>query len=59
MLYSLIDARYGEERFTVVTTNQSSDEMEQLAGGRVLSRLVEMCYFVDMQGQDYRSYLLS
>ena len=59
MLYDLVDARYGEERFTVVTTNQSRPEMEELAGGRVLSRLVEMCYVVDMEGQDYRSYMLS
>ena len=59
MLYDLVDARYGEERFTIVTTNQSLQEMEELAGGRILSRLVEMCYVVDMEGQDYRAYLRS
>ena len=59
MLYDLVDARYGEERFTIVTTNQSLQEMEEFAGGRILSRLVEMCFVVDMDGQDYRAYLRS
>jgi DNA replication protein DnaC len=59
MLYDLVDARYGDENFTVVTTNQSRAELEEVAGGRVLSRLVEMCYIVDMQGQDYRQFLIS
>ncbi len=59
MLYDLVDARYGDENFTIVTSNQSRAELEQVAGGRVLSRLVEMCYVVDMQGQDYRQFLIS
>ena len=59
MLYDLIDARYGEERFTIVTTNQSLKEMEDFSGGRILSRLVEMCFVVAMEGQDYRGYLRS
>ncbi len=59
MLYDLVDARYGEERFTIVTTNQSRQEMGEPEGGRILSRLVEMCYVVDMEGQDYRSYMES
>ena len=59
MLHDLVDARYGEERFTVVTTNQPLDEISQLSGGRIYSRLVEMCYLVDMNGEDYRQFLLS
>lgn len=59
MLYDLVDARYGDENFTVVTANQSRTELEEVAGGRVLSRLLEMCYVVDMQGQDYRQFLIS
>ena len=54
MLYDLIDARYGEELFTVVTTNQPMDDLRQLADGRIYSRLVEMCYMVDMTGEDFR-----
>ncbi|MBT4609109.1 MAG: ATP-binding protein [Gemmatimonadetes bacterium] len=59
MLYDLIDARYGEENFTVVTTNQSMQEIEAISDGRVLSRLVEMCYVVPMDGQDYRQFMIS
>lgn len=58
MLYDLIDARYGDVNFTVVTSNQSRAELEE-ANGRVMSRLVEMCHVVDMQGQDYRQFLIS
>ncbi|MBT3344862.1 MAG: ATP-binding protein [Gemmatimonadetes bacterium] len=57
MLYDLIDARYSEENFTVVTTNKSMAEIEAISGGRVLSRLVEMCYVVPMNGQDYRQFM--
>ncbi len=59
MLYDLIDARYGDENFTVVTTNQSMEEIEKISGGRILSRLVEMCYVVPMTGQDYRQYMIN
>ena len=31
MLYDLVDARYGDQRFTVVTTNQPLDELKDLA----------------------------
>jgi DNA replication protein DnaC len=57
MLYDLVDARYGEERFTIVTTNQPSSEIQQLSHGRVYSRLMEMCHLVEMEGMDYRLHL--
>ena len=57
MLYELVDARYAEERFTVVTTNQDLDEIRKLSHGRIYSRLVEMCYMVPMQGIDYRQHI--
>lgn len=57
VLYQLIDARYGDQRFTVVTTNQSPDEIRQMSDGRIHSRLSEMCVFVDMEGVDYREHL--
>lgn len=59
MLYDLVDARYGEQRFTMVTTNQTLDEIRELSGGRIFSRLTEMCYSVQMNGTDYRQYLRS
>jgi len=57
VLYDLVDARYGDQRFTVVTTNQPLNELEKLAEGRIYSRLVEMCQFIPMDGLDYRKYL--
>ncbi|MFC1526895.1 ATP-binding protein [Candidatus Latescibacterota bacterium] len=60
MLYNLVDARYSEERFTIVTTNQPLEDLLQLPqGGRIHSRLMEMCYLVDMNGEDYRHFMMS
>ena len=56
MLYDLVDARYAEERLTLVTTNKPLAEVQQLSDGRIHSRLVEMCYTVDMDGDDYRMF---
>ena len=56
MLYDLVDARYAEERLTLVTTNKPLAEGQQLSDGRIHSRLVEMCYTVDMDGDDYRMF---
>ncbi|MCH7503789.1 MAG: hypothetical protein IIA10_10600 [Proteobacteria bacterium] len=57
VLYQLIDARYGDERFTVVTTNQPLEEIRQMWDGRIYSRLTEMCRIVDLRGSDYREHL--
>lgn len=57
MLYNLVDARYGDERFTIVTTNQPPDEFKDLSQGRIYSRFMEMCHLVDMKGIDYRRHL--
>ena len=56
MLYELVDARYSEKRFTVITTNQDLDEIKNMSGGRIYSRLLEMCYSVPMEGVDFRQY---
>ena len=57
MLYDLVDARYGGEKFTIVTTNQGLGEVQQLFGGRIYSRLVEMCHLLEMDGMDFRLHL--
>lgn len=54
MLYNLIDARYEEERVTLITTNKKLDDIQPLADGRIYSRLLEMCHIVQFQGSDYR-----
>lgn len=56
MFYELIDTRYGDQRFTVITTNHPLDELKDLAEGRIYSRLVEMCRPIPMDGLDYRPY---
>lgn len=53
-LYDLVDGRYSEERFTIVTTNVELKEVEQLSKGRLYSRLAEMCHRVEMDGPDWR-----
>ena len=55
-LYELVDARYSEERFTIVTTNQPLDEIRQQSAP-IYSRLTEMCRFVEMTGVDFRQQL--
>ena len=57
MLYNLVDARYGDERFTVVTTNKPIQDIKDLSQGRIFSRLVEMCHLVEMDGIDFRQHL--
>ena len=57
MLYDLVDTRYGDQRFTVVTTNQPLDELKGFAKGRIYSRLVEMCQPIPMDGPNYRDHL--
>ena len=59
MLYGLLDSRYADGRFTVITTNQSVDEVQQLSRGRIYSRISEMCHQVEMAGMDYRQHLQS
>ena len=54
VLYELVDARYNQERFTVVTTNLSKDEIKGISRGRIFSRLVEMCHWIEMKSPDWR-----
>jgi DNA replication protein DnaC len=57
MLYELVDSRYADERFTIITTNQDLGEIQKLSQGRIYSRLIEMCYLIPMQGVDYRQHV--
>ncbi len=59
MLYDLIDSRYAEGRFTIITTNQSKEEVQELSRGRIYSRISEMCHQVETIGIDYRQHLQS
>ncbi len=56
MLYNLVDTRYANRRFTIVTTNQGIENVKDLAEGRLYSRFIEMCYIIRIQAQDFREH---
>ena len=56
MLYNLVDARYSDQRLTMVTTNRPLDEIKELADGRIYSRFLEMCKIIQVTAPDYREY---
>ncbi|MCE2438564.1 MAG: ATP-binding protein [Candidatus Latescibacteria bacterium] len=56
MLYNLVDTRYANRRFTIVTANQDIENVKKLADGRLYSRFVEMCYIVRIKASDFREH---
>ncbi len=56
MLYNLVDTRYANRRFTIVTTNQDIESVKDLAEGRLYSRFIEMCYIIRIQAPDFREH---
>jgi DNA replication protein DnaC len=55
-LYSIINARYEDERTIVMTTNLKFEELLEQIGERTVSRLVEMCgdNVIPLYGDDRR-----
>lgn len=53
-LYVLVDARYGEERPTIVTTNRDIPGLAETLGERIVSRLAECMTTVFVGGPDQR-----
>ncbi len=57
-LYNLVDARYEAEKFTIFTSNNNPFKtLKELSGGRILSRIKEMCVIIEVSGPDYRDRL--
>jgi DNA replication protein DnaC len=55
LLYSLVNARYEEEKAILLTTNiRELDELGDQIGKRTTSRLVEMCEQIPLLGSDHR-----
>ena len=57
MVYTVIDRRYHSHLPTIITTNMDLDELKKpqtAARKRILSRLYEMCIFVEVKGKDRR-----
>lgn len=53
-VYSIINYRYEHILPTVITTNLSMQELQNRFGDATVSRLMEMCEYVEMNGKDYR-----
>ncbi len=54
VLYDLIDARYEANLLTIITSNEPMDAWKDIAGGRVYSRLRQMCTECHIDAPDYR-----
>mgnify|MGYP000862298956 CR=1 FL=1 len=53
-LYLVINKRYSEMKPTVITTNDSLEELEANVSQRTVSRIMDMCDGVLLTGNDYR-----
>jgi len=53
-LYLLVDKRYQNMKRTVFATNLDLGEFRNRYGDRILSRLSEMCVFLELKGNDRR-----
>ncbi len=55
VLYNLIDTRYENDLLTLITSNDPMSFWKDTAGGRVYSRLREMCREIHIKAPDYRA----
>ena len=53
-LYEVIDHRVSEELATIYTSNVSREELEDILGQRIQSRLYENCIPIELNGEDHR-----
>lgn len=53
-IYSIINYRYEHMLSTVITTNLTMQELQNRLGSATVSRIMEMCKYVEMNGKDYR-----
>jgi len=54
LFYLLINERYEAMQPTLFTSNLSLDEVSELLGDRITSRIAEMCSIIEVQGDDKR-----
>lgn len=54
ILFQVIDQRYNNELPTIITTNLSVEELKERFGEPITSRLMEMCYGIALNGENYR-----
>lgn len=53
-LFEIINARYEDYLPVIITTNDTTRELNQNVGEAIYSRLCEICDLVPMRGKDYR-----
>lgn len=53
-LFVLINYRYEHQLCTIFTTNCSLEKLEERLGGRIVSRIAEMCRCIHFEGEDWR-----
>jgi DNA replication protein DnaC len=53
-LYSIVNARYQDERSTLITSNLGRDELAEQLGERIVSRLEGSCELLPFYGTDAR-----
>jgi DNA replication protein DnaC len=53
-LYTIVNARYEDERSTIVTSNLGRDELAEQLGERIVSRLEGCCEVLPFYGPDHR-----
>ena len=53
-IFKIIDYRYNEEKPTIVTSNLAPNEIGDVVGGKVASRLAEDATIVALNGEDRR-----
>jgi DNA replication protein DnaC len=57
-LYTIVNARYEDERSIVITTNlEDSEQLAGQIGQRTVSRLEEMCTVLPLLGEDARKFV--
>jgi DNA replication protein DnaC len=56
-LYSIVNARYEDERSVTITTNLERDALAEQIRERTVSRLEEMCTLVPLYGEDARRFV--
>ena len=54
VLFQVIDNRYNNELPIIITTNLKPEELRERFGEPIVSRLMEMCYGIAMNGDNYR-----
>jgi len=54
IIYNIINQRYERLKPVIITTNLSVQELNRRVGEATVSRLLEMCQGIKLNGSDYR-----